>query len=95
MATYSILYIFNFLHRLAQLRETGIQARILHLPSEENNAKPSTVDVSMMTVAPNLAVLAAGYIIRVFILLIEPCVHGDVFKYRPRESVRRHSYNEY
>jgi hypothetical protein len=89
MATYSVLYIFNFLHRLAQLRETGIHARILHLPSQENNAKPSTVDVSMMKVAPILAVLAAGYVIGVFILLIERCVHDDVFKYWPRESVRR------
>jgi hypothetical protein len=74
---------FNFLHRLAQLRERGIQARIFqqYVPSKEPEEQPSTVDVSMVTVAPLLVVLAAGYVTGIFILLIERCVHGDVFKY--------------
>jgi hypothetical protein len=71
----------NFLHRLAQIRERGIQARIHQqdLLSKVPKEQPSTVDVRMVTIAPILAVLAAGYIMGIFILLIERCVHGNIF----------------
>jgi hypothetical protein len=88
---------FNFLHRLAQLRETGILARILqryekfHVADEHT----STIDVSMVTVAPILVVLAAGNMIGIVILLIERCVHGNIFKHCTRQSVRRHPKIEY
>jgi hypothetical protein len=81
----------NFLHRLAQMRERGIQARIRqqYIPSKGTKEQPSTIDVSMVTVAPIFVVLAAGYIRGIFVMLIERCVHGDILKYRPRGSVRR------
>jgi len=41
-----------------------------------------------VTVAPILAVLAAGYIIGIFILLIERCVHANKLKFWPHGSVR-------
>jgi hypothetical protein len=91
------LYIHSyFLHRLAQLRERGILSRILqqYVPSEEPSEQQSTIDVSLVTVAPILVVLAAGYVIGFVILLIERCVHGNIFKYWPRESVRRHPESE-
>jgi hypothetical protein len=49
----------------------------------------------METVEPILVVLAAGYVIGFFILLIEKCVHGDVFKYWPRENTQMRPKNEY
>jgi hypothetical protein len=92
------LYIYlNFLHRITQLRERGIHFRIVrqYVPAQEPSEQQSTIDVSMVTLAPILVVLAAGYVIGMFMLLIERCVHGNVFKYWPRGSVRRHRKNEY
>jgi hypothetical protein len=88
---------YNILHRLAQIRETGIRARIRQHgePSIEPEEQPSTIDVSMVTVAPILVVLAAGYVIGIFVLVIERCVHGNILKYWPRGSVRRWRQNEY
>jgi len=48
--------------------------------SDEPEEQPSTIDVSMLTVAPILVVLAAGYVIGIFVLLIEQCVHGNILK---------------
>jgi len=77
--------------------ERGIQERIFtqFAVLKEPKEHPPIIDVSMMTVAPILAVLAAGYIIRIFILLIERCVHGDILKFWPCQSVRRWRRNEY
>jgi hypothetical protein len=88
---------YIFLHRLAQIRERGIQDRIRqqYLLSKENKEEPSTTDVSLLTVAPILAVLAAGYIIGIFIMLIERCVRGNILKYWTRGSVRRWGQTEY
>jgi hypothetical protein len=55
--------------------------------------EPSVIDVSMVTVAPILAVLAAGHIIGIFVLLIERCVHGNILKCWPLGSVRRWRQN--
>jgi len=43
----------------------------------------------MVTVAPIMAVLAAGYLIGIFVLFIEKCYHGSTMKCWPRRSVRR------
>ena len=88
---------YNFLHRLAQFRERGIQNRIAKqfVVSKEPEEQPSTIDVSMATIAPILVVLAAGYIIGIFVLMIERCVHGNILKCWPRGSFRRWRQNEY
>ena len=55
------------------IRERGIQGRILqqNVISKELTEQPSIIDVSMVTVAPILVVLVAGYVIGIFVLLIE------------------------
>ena len=55
--------------------------------STEPEEQPSIIDVSMVTVAPIMAVLAAGYVIGIFVLLIERCFHGNILKCWPRGSV--------
>jgi len=82
---------------LAQIRERGIPDRIRqqHIYLREPKEQPSTIDVSMVTVAPIMAVLAAGYVIGIFVLLIEECVHGNILKCWPRGSVRRWQQNEF
>jgi hypothetical protein len=72
----------NFLNRLAQIQETGIQARIRqqYMLSKEPEEPPSTIDVSMLTVASIFVVLAAGYVVAIFVLLIELCVQGNTLK---------------
>jgi hypothetical protein len=74
-----------------------MQDRILtqYFVSKKPEEEPSTIDVSMVTVAPILAVLAAGYVIGIFVLLIERCVHGNILKWWPRGSVRRWRQSEY
>jgi hypothetical protein len=82
---------------LAQIRERGIQARIRqqYVFSKEHEEQPSATEVSMLTVAPILVVLAAGYVIGIFILLIERCVHGNILKCWPCGSVPRWEQIEY
>ena len=48
----------------------------------------------MVTVAPILVVLAAGYVIGFLVLVIERCVHGNLLKSRPCGRVRRRWQNE-
>jgi hypothetical protein len=81
----------NFLRSLAQIRERGIQSRLYQkrVSSKEPREQPSIMDVSMVTVAPILVVLAAGYATGIFVLLIELCLNGNLFKFWPRRSVRR------
>jgi hypothetical protein len=88
-ATKTIQY--NFLNRLAQIRERGIQDRIhkQYVLPKEPGEEPSTIDISMVTIAPILVVLAAGYVIVIFVLVIERCVHGNILKCWSRGSVRR------
>jgi len=43
----------------------------------------------MVTVATIMVVLAAGYLIGIFVLLIKRCFHGNKLKCWPRGSVRR------
>jgi hypothetical protein len=76
----------NFFRRLAQIRERGIQAKLYqeYVISKKPIDQPSTVDVSLVTVAPIFVVLAAGFVIGIFILLIERCVHGNISNYWPR-----------
>ena len=82
---------YNFLYRIAQIWETGIQARILqqYLASKEPEEQLYAIDISMVTVAPILVVLAAGFVIGIFVQLTERCVHGNICKYWSRGSVRR------
>ena len=49
--------------------ERGIQERIFtqFAVLKENEKQPSIIDVSMVKVAPIMAVLAAGYIIGIFV----------------------------
>jgi hypothetical protein len=88
---------YNLLHRLTQFLERGIQARIhqQYLRPKEPEVQPSAINVSMVTVAPILVVLAAGYVIAIFVLLIERCVRGKISKCWPRWIVRRQRQNEF
>jgi hypothetical protein len=86
----ALIYNYSFC-RLAQIRESGIQNKLLKesAPLKEPNEQPSIIDVSMVTVAPIFVVLAAGYVTAIFVLLIERCVHGHILKCWPRGIVRR------
>ena len=90
---------YNFLHSLAQIWERGIQSRILKQftisKEPEEQEQPSTIDVRMVTVTPILVVLAAGYVIGIFVLFIERCAHRNILKCWPRGSVRRWRQNEH
>ena len=68
------------------IRERGILDRInqQYVISKGQTEQPSIIDVSIVTVAPILVVLAAGYVIGIFVLLIERCSHGNILKYWPR-----------
>ena len=87
----------NFLRRFAQIRERGVWARVHqeYVTSQESEEEPTIIDVSMVTVAPILVVLAAGYILGIFVLLIERFVHGNTLKCWPLRSVRIWRQNEY
>jgi hypothetical protein len=87
----------NFLRRLAQIRERGIQSKLYQelLSPYEPEEDTSAIDVSLVTVAPILVVLAAGYVTGIFVLLIERCVHGNVLNHRSRVRVRRRWQIEY
>ena len=63
---------YNFLHRLTHIRERRIQGRIQQQFAvlKEPEQKPSTIDVSLSPVAPIVIVLAAGYVIGIFVLLL-------------------------
>jgi hypothetical protein len=61
--------------------------------SKEPEKQTSTIDVSKVTVAPVLVLLRAGYIIGIFVLLNERCVHGNISKCRTHGSVRRWRQN--
>jgi len=62
---------------------------------QEPEEQPSTIDVSVVRVAPILAVLAAGYTLGIFVLLIERCAHRNILKCCPRGSVRRWQEKKY
>jgi len=63
--------------------------------SKEPEKQPSVIDVNMVTVAPIMAVLAAGYILGIFVLFIKRCAHGNILKCWPRGSVRSWRQIEY
>ena len=88
---------YKFLHRLAHIRERGIQDRIHQQVAvlKEPKEQPSNIDVSMVTVAPILVVLLAGYLIGFFVLLIERFVYGNLLKCWPRGNVRKWRQNEH
>ena len=62
---------------------------------QEAEEEPSILDVSVVTVAPILVVLAAGYVLGICVLLIERCAHGNILKCWTRGSVRRWRQVEY
>ena len=64
-----------------------------YFPPTVQNEQESTIAVNMVTVAPILVVLAAGYVIGFFVLVIERCANGNLLKYRPRGKVRRRWQN--
>jgi hypothetical protein len=78
------------------MRERGILRRISqhYFPSNVQNEQQSTIDVSLVTVAPIFVVLAAGYVIGIFVLLLERCAHGNILKYWRNGRVRRLWQNE-
>jgi hypothetical protein len=82
---------------LAQIRESGILDRILKQfdISNELTEQPFIIDVSLVTVAPILVVLAAGYIIGNILLLIKRCAYGNILKYWPGGTVRKPMRNSY
>jgi hypothetical protein len=69
-------------YRLAQLRDTGIKFRIRQqfLHSTQPYGEQSSIDVSLVTVAPILLLLAAGNVLGLLILMIEKFVHVYVFR---------------
>jgi hypothetical protein len=85
----------NFLHRLTQLRESGVRSRIRqhYITSKPVDADPSTSTVNFAAVAPILVVLAAGNVIAILLLVIERHVHRSTFKCWPRENIRRPDNN--
>jgi hypothetical protein len=86
-----ILIEINFLHRLAQIRESGLQDRLRqhYITSNRLDVEPSTLAVGLIAIAPILVVFAAGNVISAFVLVIEKSIRGDVFKFRPDGSIRR------
>ena len=78
------------------MRESGSLDRIFqqYAVSKDPDNEPSTIDVSMVTVAPILVILAAGYVIGNLVLFIERFAHGITFKCLPRGRVRRRRQNE-
>jgi hypothetical protein len=85
----------NFLHRLAQIRESGLQDRLRqhYITSNRLDVDPSTLAVGLMAIAPILVVFAAGNVISAFVLVVEKSIRGNVFKFRPDGSIRR-KYND-
>ena len=79
----------NSLHRLALIRERGIQDRNLQQYVTSNKPTEQSINVSMVTVAPIFVVLAAGYLTGILVLMIERCAHGNVLKYWRGGTVRR------
>ena len=77
---------YNFLHRLRKLRESGTIDRILkyYAVLKDPDNEPSTIDISVVTVAPILVALVAGSAIGIFVLFIERCAHGIKLKLWPR-----------
>ena len=71
--------------------ERGIQFRIdrQYMISNEPTEQPSIIDVSMVTVAPKLVVLAAGYVTGIFVFFIERFGHANILKYWPRGIGRK------
>jgi len=69
-------------YRLAQLRESGVKARIRqqYLTSTQPDTEPSSVVVRLETIAPILVLITAGNVMGLLILLIEQFVHEDKFK---------------
>jgi len=80
----------NFPYRLAQLREGGAQFRIRQqfLPSTQPDKEPSSIDVTLLTVAPILVLLAAGITIGILTLMIEQFIHVYIFRTWPAEIIR-------
>ena len=68
--------------RLAQLRDSGVQFRIRqhYLPSTQPDTEPSSIVVSLVTVAPILVLLAAGNVIGLIFLMMEKFVHAYILR---------------
>jgi hypothetical protein len=74
----------NLPYRLAQLRESGVQFRIRQhfLPSTQPDTEPSSINSSLVTVAPIFLLLAAGNVLGLLILMIEQIFHICIFRNR-------------
>jgi len=67
-----------------------------YIPAFEAQKKnPTTIDVYMVNTTPILVVLATGILVTNFLLVIELCVHGNVFKCLPSECERQRHKNLY
>ena len=51
-----------------------------YLTSHQHTEAQSNVAVAIVTVAPVLVVLVAGYVMGVLVLVIERCVYGNILK---------------
>jgi hypothetical protein len=77
------------------VRERGIWAKIQTVYKPLQETEESTIDVSIVTIAPILLVLAAGYIMGIVVLVMERCVHANLFTYCTRESSTRRPNADY
>jgi hypothetical protein len=80
----------NFFFRLAQLREGGVQFRIRqqYEALKTPDTQPSSIVVNLETIAPILALLAAGNVIGLLILETERRVSGYLHKTWPHGNNR-------
>jgi hypothetical protein len=71
-----------FSYRLAQLRDSGVQFRIRqqYITPKKHNTEPSSIFVSLVTVAPIWVLLTAGNLLGLILLMMEKCVHAYIFK---------------
>jgi len=83
--------------RLSQLRESGVLFRLRqhYLPSPQPDAEPSSIVVSLVTVAPILVLILGGNLLGLLILVIERCLHWEIFKTWPTRYIRRPHNLEY
>jgi hypothetical protein len=82
---------------LVQIRWRRIQTTIRQqtILIDEPDEQRNILNVSKVTVAPNLVVLAAGNVTGIFIVFIERCVHGIILKHWSRGRVRKWRQIEY
>jgi hypothetical protein len=92
-----ILIKLNFLCRLAQVRESGLQERIRqhYITSNQPVADRSTATVDLLAISPILVMFVAGSVMSAFVLMLERCLRGNALKFWPDGNIPRPYNNEY